>query len=142
MKEIVDGITVYYPSWCSEIGKPAINVKVHTVHWTWEQLAKEYDTKRGTIEIASLIKGGIIFEFWDNIEEIAQEYFPNAGITQEGRSGGWLVLQNVDWESWDDEERAKWFKFEERVNQMVQERRTWGFAKTFFEQNLKEAIGI
>ena len=64
--------------------------------------------------------------FWQDLQESLREdpdfYFPGYRLTisQDGRSGGWLVVQGLpDFESWDAIMLARWRRFERIIKQDI-----------------------
>lgn len=105
--------------------RPAVNVKVYGSVWdVFRRLPDvDIDDARFTAEWLeeNVTDEALDARFWDTcanewemVEQDAREIF-GAGVKvwQEGRSGGWAVVDGLpELESWDAVQLAKWRKFE------------------------------
>ena len=96
---------------------PAINVKVY--HYpSYDIVIEKFKCSKETAERAITFAYESAQEiFWDDVESWAKEVFGgHVEAYAQGRSGGWLVVHNLDpIESWDAIMLTKWASFEKRV---------------------------
>jgi hypothetical protein len=109
-------------------GKPAVNVKVYKdIRDAWKAFERdEAPDARFTPEWVeeNVSDDALDSIFWMTCEfeyEYLEAYatsdedaiLPGASLSREGRSGGWVVVDNLpDLEEWDAVQLAKWRKFE------------------------------
>jgi hypothetical protein len=63
--------------------------------------------------------------FWEDVPELVRQHFPDLrdrDIMQEGRSGGWLVLDLDDPSDWTDEQHAAWAALEADIEADIKDR--------------------
>jgi hypothetical protein len=116
--------------------RPAVNVKIYDsfedvklplclggvanadgsdFHWVYTEDAYTHEWVRENVNDQTFDS-----YFWDAcsdgvgmIQEEAREIFGNVEVYQEGRSGGWIVVDGIpDIEDWDAVQLAKWRRFE------------------------------
>lgn len=124
---------------------PAVNVKVHGDYRrvslpldlgrvsddggaTWQDVTTAPGFSHEWIE--AHISEELAYSYWEmacqsgyeQAGEIAAEIWPGADVHSEGRSGGWLVVDNgpdSDLTTWDAVALAKWRKFERACGEIV-----------------------
>jgi hypothetical protein len=107
---------------------PAVNVKVHNVPLTAEDVMREFgadeETAGRAVNFALDAATRAFWMYWGRTDALTS-YFPDTGAraVQEGRMGGWLAVEGLpDIEEWTDADMAAWDKFETEVEEDVKAR--------------------
>lgn len=122
-------------------GKPACNVKVYTDPWANYKPTDGSGPDPRFRAWADAIPNAVQQDFWElacedawtAAETEAREIFGDSvNVWQEGRSGGWLVVQGLPpVESWDAIMVSKWATFARRV-ELIREGVTWDFRNLLY----------
>ena len=95
--------------------RPAINVKCHNFP-SVDKIAAHYGKDEDDADVSQAVDWLFELEqesFWQFARLQATEVFGRVKIYNEGRSGGWLVVDGLkDFDDWDAIDLAKWRKFE------------------------------
>lgn len=96
--------------------RPAINVKAYrwpSIAGIAERFGCSHDAAQRALEYA---RESAQQRFWEDVQETAEHYLGEVKVWQEGRSGGWLVVDGLpEIESWDAIQLSKWARFEKAV---------------------------
>ena len=101
---------------------PALNVKVYNCGPTASAVAKRFGCDESTAEKALQYAFESAQEcFWEGAEELAREIFgAHVKVYSAGRSGGWLVVDNLEpVASWDAIAVGKWARFARLIAQDI-----------------------
>jgi len=105
--------------------RPAVNVKVYKFPSVEDVKGLWPDCDDNTAENAlqfALEQAQQIF--WEDVTDCVEDIF-GKGVTvrQEGRSGGWLVVEGLPrFEKWNAVDLAKWRKFENSIKREIEDR--------------------
>lgn len=118
--------------------RPAVNVKSYRQNWTTDTIEAHFDCEESVAEKAAEYAFTMACEvFWEDVQEAADHHL-GAGykVWQEGRSGGWLVVDGLpDIDSWDAILVSKWGRFEKSVRAEVDYRLSWDVIREDIEAN-------
>lgn len=119
---------------------PAVNIKVKNPY-LWEHVdkaKKEFECSEETAEktLNWAFDSGCE-QFWDWAQQQADELFgPCIKVWQEGRSGGWLIVEGLPrWDDWDAIDLMYWYRFQKRIKEAVKFYSSWEYLKETIEGN-------
>ena len=100
---------------------PAINVKVYGGIVAEPSLERELDNRDDADAIRQDAYDMAQEAWWREAADVAHEILgSNAEVRPEGRSGGWLVVDNIGApEDWGRTGVARWQRFEKRILRMM-----------------------
>jgi hypothetical protein len=104
--------------------RPAINVKVYGMQGFTDRIAKQFGCSEDDAQNALNREFESEQEnFWVCAQLLAQDILgTGVTVTQEGRSGGWLVVNGLPADDWDQELVSKWIDFERTIEADIRSR--------------------
>jgi len=94
-------------------GNPAVNVKVHHLLCSTDDIMERFNCSEESAEKAlEYAFESACDDFWNSLQELTDYILQMGKVYQEGRSGGWAVVHDLpDFKSWDAVMLSKWRKF-------------------------------
>lgn len=117
---------------------PTINVKVYsfpTVDMVVDRFGCEEKTAKQALEFAFQ---SACEAFWECVPELAEHYLgERVKVWQEGRQGGWLIIDGLHESSdWDGVMLNRWALFEHNVDKDVLWRTAWEQVEDAIDSNM------
>jgi hypothetical protein len=99
-------------------GRPTINVKCYSFGDVDAVMARFHCTKDVAQKALEFAYESAVASFWERADEHAERSFgESVEVGSEGRSAGWLVVENLDYfESWNAVMVSRWSGFENAIH--------------------------